>query len=80
MLAWNPECGRPARFLTGLSAQQLVRAQRVSKLAQEAGLPHLRELILGRHVLLYAHSDSEVRLLALRHERQLTYGLNDELE
>jgi hypothetical protein len=35
----------------------------------------LRELVLARHVVLYAHSKSEVVLLSLRHERQLGYGL-----
>jgi len=38
-------------------------------------LPVLRELVLARHVLLYAHSEKEVVLLSLRHERQLGYGL-----
>jgi len=40
-------------------------------LAQALGLPHLFELALGRHILLYGHADRDVVLLSLRHERQL---------
>jgi hypothetical protein len=36
-------------------------------------LPHLREFVIASHVVLYAHSDTEVVLLALKHHRQLTY-------
>lgn len=34
-----------------------------------------RERLLARHVMLYAHSEREVVLLSMRHERQLGYGL-----
>jgi len=36
-------------------------------------LPNLREYIVNRHIVLYAHSEVEVVLLALKHQRQLTY-------
>jgi hypothetical protein len=39
------------------------------------GEPELRELVLARHVVLYAHSEQEVVLLSIRHERQLGCGL-----
>ena len=39
-------------------------------------MPALRELVLAQHVLLYAHSEREVVLLSMRHERQLGYGLS----
>jgi hypothetical protein len=42
-------------------------------LAQSAGLPHLREYVIGSYVVLYAHADTEVVLLSLKHHRQLTY-------
>ncbi len=79
-LAWNPACGRPARFLAGHSAQGQLQATRVVRLANQAGLAQLRELVVGRYVLLYAHSATEVMLLALKHERQLAYSLGPDTE
>ena len=73
VLSWSPASGHPARFFTARSAQARLRAQAVQQLAVQAGLPHLREYIVNRHVVLYAHSESEVVLLALKHQRQLTY-------
>jgi hypothetical protein len=73
VLAWSPGSGRPARFLSGRSAQARLRVERVRALAAGAGLPDLREYVVERHVVLYAHSDSEVVLLVLKHQRQLGY-------
>lgn len=73
VLSWSPASGHPARFLTGRSAQARLRAQTVQQLAAQAGLPFLREYIVNRHIVLYAHSEAEVVLLALKHQRQLTY-------
>ncbi len=73
LLAWSPASGHPARFLRPNSAQASLRLAAVLQLAQTAGLPHLREYVIGSHVVLYAHSDSEVVLLSLNHRRQLTY-------
>lgn len=73
LLAWSPASGRPARFLRPNSAQASLRLAAVQQLAQSAGLPHLREYAIGSHVVLYAHSDSEVVLLSGKHHRQLTY-------
>ena len=73
LLAWSPASGRPARFLRPNSAQASLRLAAVQQLAQSAGLPQLREYVIGSHVVLYAHSDTEVVLLALKHHRQLTY-------
>jgi hypothetical protein len=74
VLGWSPGGGRPARFLTGRSAQARLRTRTVLHLAEQAGLPFLREFVVNQHIVLYAHSDSEVVLLALKHQRQLTYG------
>jgi hypothetical protein len=63
-----------ARFLNGHSVQTHLKAAEVLQLATEAGLPHLREYVLGQHLVLYAHSDTEVVLLALKHHRQLAYA------
>ena len=73
ILAWAPGSGRPARFLSGRSAQGRLRAERVRALAAQTGLPHLREYVFGRYIVLYAHSATEVVLLALKHQRQLGY-------
>ena len=73
LLAWSPASGRPARFMRPNSAQASLRLVAVQQLAQSAGLPHLREYVIGSYVVLYAHSDTEVVLLSLKHHRQLTY-------
>lgn len=73
VLGWSPASGHPARFLTGRSAQARLRVEAVQQLAAQVGLPYLREFLLNRHIVLYAHSEVEVVLLALKHQRQLTY-------
>jgi hypothetical protein len=73
LLAWSPASGRPARFLRPNTAQASLRLAAVQQLAQSAGLPHLREYVIGSYVVLYAHSDTEVVLLSLKHHRQLSY-------
>lgn len=72
-LRWAPAGGRPARFFGGRSVQAQIRARKVQALADEARLPHVREYVLKRHVVLYAHSSDRVVLLAMRHQRQLSY-------
>jgi len=74
VLAWSPASGRPARFLSANSAQARVKADAVRQLAEQAGLPHLHEYLAGQHIALYAHSKTEVVLLAIRHQRQLVYS------
>lgn len=74
VVSWSPASGRPARFLGGRSAQARLRAESVQALATQAGLPNLREYVLSRHIVLYAHSDVEVVFLALKHQRQLMYS------
>lgn len=74
ILSWSPAGGRPARFLNGRSVQAQMRTASVMQLAAQVGLPCLREYVVAQHVVLYAHSDSEVILLALKHHRQLAYS------
>ena len=74
ILSWSPASGRPARFLAAKSAQAQLKADAVQRLAEQAGLPDLREFIVGQHVVLYAHSETEVVLLAIKHQRQLIYS------
>lgn len=75
LLRWNPQAGRPARWLQAQSFQGRALTQRTQALAESLGLPHLRELIIKPYVLLYAHGDDDVVLLALKHQRQLSFSL-----
>lgn len=75
ILAWSPASGRPARFLSAKSAQATLKANAVQQLAEQAGLPHLREYVVGQQfIVLYAHSETDVVLLAIKHQRQLIYS------
>lgn len=74
ILAWSPASGRPARFLSPKSAQAKLKTNAVLHLAEQAGLPALREYVIGQHIVLYAHSETDVVLLALKHQRQLVFS------
>lgn len=75
ILAWSPASGRPARYLSAKSAQATMKANAVQQLAEQAGLPSLREYVVGQQfTVLYAHSDIDVVLLAIKHQRQLMYS------
>ena len=75
LLSFSPTSGRPARFLDAKTGWGQFQAQQALQLARAIGMPELRELVLARHVVLYAHSERDVLLLSLRHERQLGYRL-----
>jgi hypothetical protein len=75
LLSFAPSSGRPARFLDAKTGWGQFQAEKARHLAGALGMPGLRELVLIRHVLLYAHSESEVVLLSLRHERRMAYQL-----
>lgn len=75
-LRWNPAAGRPARFLQAQSMQGRALAARAVALAAAHGAPELRELVAKPYVLLYAHGNDRVLLLALKHERQLMFKLD----
>lgn len=74
VLSWSPASGRPARFLAAKSAQGRLEADALLALGAQAGLPALREYVVGQHIVLYAHADAAVVLLALKHQRQLVYS------
>lgn len=74
VLAWSPAGGRPARFIDTRSAQARLKTEAVLQLAEQAGLPGLREYVIGQHIVLYAHSVTDVVLLAIKHQRQLVYS------
>ncbi len=74
ILAWSPASGRPARFLSAKSAQATLKANAIQQLAEHAGLHSLREYVIGQHIVLYAHSEADVVLLAIKHQRQLIYA------
>jgi len=75
LLSFAPTSGRPARFLDAKTGWGRFQAQQAVELARALGMPEFRELVLARHVLLYAHSERDVLMLSLRHERQLGYLL-----
>lgn len=68
-----PTSGRPVRFRNANTLQGQVRLKNLLQLSKTAGLPGLREYIIDRFIVLYAHSDSEVMLLSIKHELQLEY-------
>lgn len=74
ILAWSPGSGRPARFMSAKSAQARLKTAAIVQLAEQAGLHHLRKYIVDQHIVLYAHADNEVVLLAIKHQRQLVYS------
>ena len=63
LLAWAPASGRPARFLSARSAQAVLKTNTIQQLAEQVRLPNLRECIIGQHIVLYAHSETEVVLI-----------------
>ena len=75
LIRFAPTSGRPARFLDAKSGWGQFQAEQARQLALALGMPDLRELVLVRHVMLYAHSEREAVLLSIRHERQLAYQL-----
>lgn len=75
LLSFAPSSGRPARFLAARSGWGRFQAEQATQLATALGMADLREFILARHILLYAHSEREVVLLAPRRERELGYGM-----
>ena len=75
ILSWSPGSGRPARFGSVLSAQGILDWEAVRLNAISAGVPTLREYIVGDFVVLYAHSETEVVLMSLRHQRQLRFSI-----
>lgn len=75
LLSFAPTSGRPARFLDAQSGWGQFQAEQGRQLAQALGMPELREFVLARHIVLYAHSEREVVLLSMRHERQLAYRI-----
>jgi len=75
ILAWSPASGRPARFLSAKSAQATLKANAIRQLAEQVGCTPLGEYVVGQQfIALYAHSDTDVVLLALKHQRQLMYS------
>jgi plasmid stabilization system protein ParE len=72
------QLGRPAEILAAGSDQEAARLNNLLRLAVEAGVPDFREYVLHSHVILYAHSDSRVVVLSIRHQRELGYAPDDE--
>ncbi len=77
LLSFASSSGRPARFRDAKTGWGQFQSHQAVQLARAIGMPELRELVLARHVVLYAHSEQDVLLLSLCHERQLGYPLRE---
>ena len=73
LVALHPKIGRPAGVLAANSIEGQSRLERVLRLAGEASLPELREYVMRSYLILYAHSDTHVLLMSIRHQRELGY-------
>lgn len=60
LLSFAPTSGRPARFLDAQSGWGQFQAEQGRQLAQALRMPELREFVLARHIVLYAHSERDV--------------------
>jgi plasmid stabilization system protein ParE len=78
LMALHPKIGRPAAVLAANSIEGQSRLERVLRLASEANLPELREYVMRSYLILYAHSDTHVLLLSIRHQRELEYASKTE--
>ncbi|KAF7961694.1 hypothetical protein AWV80_30240 [Cupriavidus sp. UYMU48A] len=65
-------------MLAASGGQELARLNELLSLAAEAGVPDFREYVLHSHVVLYAHSESRVLVLSIRHQRELGYATEAE--
>jgi plasmid stabilization system protein ParE len=70
----HPRIGRFADLLAVSDARARLWLEEVLRLASAAGLNEFREYVLPSHVVLYAHSDSRVLVLSIRHQRELGYA------
>jgi hypothetical protein len=73
LLRWNLKL---ADLPASRSSQGRALAARAVALAAAQGVPQLRELVVKPYVLLYAHGEDRVLLLALKHERQWVFKLD----
>jgi plasmid stabilization system protein ParE len=70
----HPDIGRPATALYARSVEGQRRLARMLQRAQKAEYSDIREYVLRRHVVLYAHSNIKIVLLSIRHQRELSYA------
>ncbi|WP_395068172.1 type II toxin-antitoxin system RelE/ParE family toxin [Paraburkholderia silvatlantica] len=70
----HPQLGRPAEFLAAQTIEGQTRLDKLKRLAIEADVPDFREYVLRSHVILYAHSETRVIVLSIRHQRELGYA------
>jgi len=75
-LQQHPASGRPARFLQSTSGRSAALAMKAQAQAQSLGVPQLREWVMAPYLVLYAHSDERVVLLALKHQREMEFSVD----
>jgi plasmid stabilization system protein ParE len=76
LVKWHPKIGRLTGPIDGQFVKSRSQFERIVRKVPIAGLPEAREYVLSNHVIVYAHSDSRVLLLSIRHQKEFGYGPN----
>ena len=70
----HPDMGRDFLARTVQSVEATSRLERlVAQLGEVDPAASIREYVMAQHLLLYAHMGDVVHLLAIRHQRQLSF-------
>lgn len=70
----HPDMGRDFLARRAQSVEAVSRLERlVSQLGELDPAASLREYVMAQHLLLYAHIGDAVHLVAIRHQRQLSF-------
>lgn len=75
LLVDAPELGRRAAFLASRAPRVLRLAKSLQELGDAVQARELREVVLRGYLVLYAVRDDEVVFLAIRAQRERSYGL-----
>ena len=73
----HPDMGRDFLARTVRSIEATSRLERlVAQLGELDPAASIREFVMAQHLLLYAHMGDVVHLLAIRHQRQLSFDFD----
>jgi plasmid stabilization system protein ParE len=74
ILERHPDIGRDFLARSACSAEAETRVKRLTtRLAAMGRQASIREYVTAHYLVLYAHADDAVHLLAIRHHRQLSF-------
>ena len=72
----HPAIGRNFLGRTADSAEAEVRVRRLERVLADFGTAAcIREYVMSQHLILYAHMEGVVHLLAIRHQRQQAFDM-----